>query len=411
MRLRCPGSVLLAAILGVGLPVTGCAGEAPTGSAPSGVQDSGGAQACQDGAVLAALRSQSARPMRSVCEFGAVGDGHHDDTQAIQAAFDAAGQDSTVVLPAGYTFTQSGVLTVATPGLRVTGGADLRADVEERSEFLIAADRVSVEDIHFSMARTTARWDRNEQMRVRISGADGVRLKRITILGSAAAGIMIGSAQDFELSDSVVMGTRADGIHMVNGAANGRVVDCTVKATGDDGVSVVSYDNAGDGPTAHDIVVSGTKVLDQRWGRAFSVVGGTDIRFENISSDHSAGAAVYLATENEFNSRTTERVTVSGGTLSSSNANSDINHTAVLVYNSREGTTLREVVIEDLDIVDTRADADADIALRAKDGGRISDVQLRRITARGGPNLVITASDGASYTATDITKNGDEWRG
>ena len=68
-------------------------------------------------------------------------------------------------------------------------------------------------------------------------------------------------------------------------------------------------------------------------------------------------------------------------------------------------------MIEDLDIVDTRADADADIALRAKDDGRISDVQLRRITARGGPNLVITASDGASHTATDITKNGDEWRG
>ena len=145
------------------------------------------------------------------------------------------------MLPAGYTFTQSGVLTIATPGLRVTGGADLRADVEERSEFLIAADRVSVEDIHFSMARTTARWDRNEQMRVRISGADGVRLKRITILGRRQRpGMMIGSAQDFlELSDSVVMGTRADGIHMVNGAANGRVVDCTVKATGDDGVSVV----------------------------------------------------------------------------------------------------------------------------------------------------------------------------
>ncbi|MFC7574283.1 glycosyl hydrolase family 28-related protein [Klenkia terrae] len=60
--------------------------------------------------------------MISVTDMGAVGDGVTDDTAAVQAALDSAGRGDTVLLPAGRTFVQTRVLTVANAGVTVTGG-------------------------------------------------------------------------------------------------------------------------------------------------------------------------------------------------------------------------------------------------------------------------------------------------
>jgi nitrous oxidase accessory protein NosD len=59
-----------------------------------------------------------------VTSFGAVGDGTTDDTTAIQAALDAAPDDSTVLLPDKYTFRCTDTLLVDHP-LRLTGRGKL----------------------------------------------------------------------------------------------------------------------------------------------------------------------------------------------------------------------------------------------------------------------------------------------
>ena len=94
----------------------------------------------------------------------------------------------------------------------------------------------------------------------------------MTVDGSAAAGIYVGGASNFTLSDVLVRNTNADGIHMTTRAHDGVVRNARVVNPGDDGVAVVSYRN--DGELVRNITVESPRVEGQRWGRGFSVVGG-----------------------------------------------------------------------------------------------------------------------------------------
>lgn len=83
----------------------------------------------------------------NVKEFGAVGDGKHNDTSAIQAAFDASGRGDCIVIPAGE-YVISKRLTLSTNDAVLKGyGTLVPADGME--DFLIEIAKGSRESIDF----------------------------------------------------------------------------------------------------------------------------------------------------------------------------------------------------------------------------------------------------------------------
>lgn len=344
-----------------------------------------------------------------VLNAGAVGDGVTDDTEAIQAAFDAAEAGETVLLPEGHTFAVSDVLTLDSPQVTLSGGGTLLATDEERSSLEVAADGVTVQDVTLSITDTTKRWDAYEQQRLHIDGHTGITVKNVTIDGSAAAGMYVGGGTSNFLLDGVrVSDTRADGIHITQGAHDGKVVSPQVRNVGDDGVAVVSYRQDGD-PCAR-IEVQSPVVDGSTGGRGISVVGGDDITYSDIAVSNTYAAGVYVAAEGSYDSAGVSGVTVSGGTVTDANDNTEIDHGAVLVYNGAAGQTVSDVDITGLQISGTRSSASRWVGLVADGDGAISDVSLTDLALDGdGPrDLFVSNDDRTTYRTQGWTRNGKD---
>jgi hypothetical protein len=336
--------------------------------------------------------------------YGAVGDGTHDDTQALQEALDAATASDPLVLPAGMVFAHSAVLYIRVPGERVEGTGELLATNEAESSVWITADNVQLDGPTLATASTTQRWSTPDQMGLTIQPSSGVLVRDVTVTGSAAAGIYVGGAQAFTLDHDRVSDTRADGIHMTDGAAYGTVLSPVTTNTGDDGISVVSY--GGDSGPCHDITVEGAQVDGTTGGRGLAIVGGTRISFLGFDVQRSAAAGVYVASEGApYYTAAPIDITVSGGTIEDANTDPTIDHGSVLVVSAQSGAAPDNVTVSDLVIVDSRSTA-------SRDAGVISyadqpiDVVLEDFTILGGPVSAYEGNATSGYQTIGWTQNG-----
>lgn len=326
--------------------------------------------------------------------FGAVGDGRTDDTAALQRALDAMKAGDQLVIPAGKTYAHSGVLKIRRPGVRITGRGTLLATREATSSVWIAADNVTIDGrLILRIARTTTRWEEYEQMALRVGPYGGAVVSGLVVNGAAAAGIYVGGAHDFSIRDVVVRNTRADGIHMTEGAHDGQVINPLVINPGDDGVAVVSYEG---GDLAHDILIQSPRLVGQRWGRAFSVVGGDMITWRDVYAENSSGAAVYIASEPSYSTLGSTRVQVFGGTLVGANQNPDVQQGAVLIYNGRENQINSDITIQGLRIRNSGPGAQAPVLLVSDDPSCVQQrVALADLLIYGG-RLWLRNNSGAS---------------
>ena len=208
-------------------------------------------------------QTPTTQPGISPDNFGAVGDGIANDTAALQAAIDSLPSGGTLTIPAGKVYRHSSLLRITKPGVTINGSGTLLASNESSSALIIQADNVTVDGLTLEASPTTKRWEAYEQMKLLLLGHSGIVVKNVTINGSAAAGIYVGSTTNFTLADVSVNNTRADAIHITSGASGGKVLRPTITGSGDDGVAIVSYE--GDGAIVNNITVVSPRVLNQVW--------------------------------------------------------------------------------------------------------------------------------------------------
>ncbi|SFC99457.1 Pectate lyase superfamily protein [Klenkia taihuensis] len=339
-------------------------------------------------------------------EHGAVGDGRTDDTAALQRTLAALEEGDTLELRDGAVYPHAEVLELATSGVHLEGnGAALLATRELTSAVHISGDDVEIEDLTLQLETSTQRFHAWEQMKLRISG-DGVQVRRVTVLGAAAAGVYVGNgAGDFLLEDVVVEDSRADGIHMTGGAHDGRVVSPVTRRTGDDGVAVVSY-LADEAVTAR-IVVESPVVEGTTWGRGLSVVGGQDVTYRDIDVRDTDAAGVYIGSEGDpYFTYGSQDVLVEGGRVTGANTNSDKDHGSVLVYTGNERTGAERITVRDLQLVDSRASASWDVGVLRGPGTEIADVTLAGLTIEGGPDQAFWTNAEDAVLLTGSTADG-----
>jgi Pectate lyase superfamily protein len=350
----------------------------------------GGEQRSSSSAVDQTTPIPSGSPVQvSATDAGAVGDGIADDGPALQKLLDRLPAGSTVNIPEGKVFAHSDLLIVKSPGTQIVGTGTLLATNEQRSGLWLMADDVVLDGPTIKVANPSKRWSAYEMMAVRVGETRGVSIRHVNVVDSAASGIYIGNgAHDFSLSDVKVIDSRADGIHMTSGVHDGTVTRATVSGSGDDGIAVVSYVDTARGP-CHDITVEEPRVLKQKWGRGLTVAGGENVTFRDIALSDSNGAGVYIAAESEWKTTTVKNVLVDGGTITHANYNGDIQHGAVMVYNSQSGTRNEGIVVRNLTITNTLADRH--ITLLDKNGENVG-VILENLTFVGGPELKVKSN-------------------
>lgn len=330
--------------------------------------------------------------------FGAVGDGKTDDTAALQRAMDALAPGQRLMIAEGKTYRHTDVLTVSRPGARLVGSGTLLASNEDRSEVLLAADRIVVDGPTFAMASTTRRGETFEQMKLRLSNASDVVVRNVTIAGSSAAGVYVGSGvTNFLLDNLHISDTRADGIHITGDAHDGTVRSPVVDRSGDDGVAVVSYQQ--DKTPVRRVLVDSPTVRDMVGGRGVSVVGGEDITYRNVTVVASSSAAIYVASEGApYYTFAPTRVTIEGATLTGSNTASGVDHGAFLVYSGNPGSAPADITASDVTISGTRPGASSQVGIRADSSCTVEHVTLNNFVIQGGGNRFGANVPASAYT-------------
>lgn len=284
----------------------------------------------------------------SVVDFGATPDDDGDDTGPIQQALDRLTPGQWLVFPPGrYLHNRSLRVTVA--GARLWGeGARLHATNPDDQAIMLMADGAGIYGFTLTAAAVT-RGSQPRQARVAVfpPSADTPPLAGNEIRGNrivadpaadaraansaTAAGIFVFRARGFLVADNHVERTLADGIHVTAGSSSGRIVNNTVRETGDDMVGIVSYLGrrgesaetiAADLDTrlAHalvrDIVVEGNDLAGQYWGRGIAVVGARDVTVRaNLVSDTTMAAAIYVSREAGWRTAGAHNIVIEGNTV------------------------------------------------------------------------------------------------
>ena len=292
----------------------------------------------------------------SITEFGAVADGTTDDRPAIQRALDfAAVHGRHVLVPAG-SFAYSG--TLVSHGVSLSGvGASSRLialNAKDASLILTGSD-ICVSSLSFAGLRRSRLAPPSSDL-IWARMARNYTIQNVTISGSSNGGIFNEKSSNGLISHNTVENTLADSITAVEGASAIEIRGNRIINSGDDGISVVSYNDA---PIVHHITISGNTVLHNKEGRGITVVGGNDVQIlgNYVEGGEADTAAVYIAAESQWHTQGVNNVTVAGNTLVDGGGSpAGTGQGAITIYNSQGYRySLTNIALTDNQIIRPRA--------------------------------------------------------
>lgn len=267
-------------------------------------------------------------------QFGARCDGATDDAAAITAAIASAKAKGLPVLLPAATCAYGAVLTLE--GVAMVGRGDasmLWALDPSREAIFLRGSGAQVRNLKLAGVKPTKRAAPWEGARIVAFGASNFVVDNVTIDGATATGIQTArGASEGVISNNRISNTLADGIHITGQASYITIVGNVIDGTGDDGIAVVSYQRD-NGPTHH-ITAAHNTVSNNRGGRGMSVVGGSDVLYENNRISNSGRyACLYLAQEDAWKTLPISNVIARNNTLSNCGS-AATGHAAVMLFSN-----------------------------------------------------------------------------
>ena len=321
--------------------LTAHAWNSPAGTAFTSEADAGLLKVVVSNTVAAAPAPAAAAPAAvtptssdlSITAFGAVCNGSTNNSTAITNAIAAAkAKGVSVVIPSGVC-AYGDVINL--DGVKLIGYGDasvLYALNTNREAIFMRGSGAEVRSVKLSGIKASTRVAPWEATRITLFGATKFVIDNVTIDGGSAAGIQTAQAtNNGTISNNRVIGTLADSIHMTDRASYITVTGNRVENSGDDGIAVVSYKS--DGGMVNHITARNNVIVNNKWGRQMSVVGGSDVLYENNDMENNiAGyACLYLAQENPYATYGAHNVVAQRNTMKNCGGAST-GHGAVMVY-------------------------------------------------------------------------------
>lgn len=335
-------------------------------------------------------------------KFGADPTGNLDAGPILQAILSSARSGSTVQIAAGATFRHHCGLSITAGGLTISGSGTLLAGNEASSAINVNAANTHIQQITIEGFSSSRRWTSPWQSSLVLDGADASSVQDVKIKGAGSAGVLVRRTQRFRMSNLDVSDTRADGLHITDGASDGKIESVKVRRSGDDGVAIVSYAN--NQRPVQSITLSGIDVADQLKGRGITVAGGRQIKVKNFQLKRTQGAGLLIGSSRGWETSTTSDVTVEHGSIEEANLDGGVDHGAIFISSEQEAQPISNVSLSDLKVINTRPSASAQIRI-INPFAALSSVFFDGLSFSGGPaRLVFTQGSTEGITLKNVVR-------
>jgi hypothetical protein len=316
---------------------------------------------------------------------GARCDGSFNNSSAIDSAIAAAKAKRVAVFVPGGVCAYGAVIRL--DGVKLVGAGDtsvLHALDPHQMAIYMSGSGSQVSHLKLAGRKATARQPNYEGTRISLFGATNFVIDKVTIDGATGAGIQaVRSTNNGRITNNVIKNTLADAIHMTDKSSYITLENNRIENAGDDGIAVVSYRR--DGGLTHHITARNNVIVNNKWGRNMSVVGGRYVVYENnrLENNLAGRACMYLAQEASYASYAAHDVTARYNTIKNCGGTA-VGHGGMHVSSSGEETNTN-ITLARNDIVQN-----GQLGIRVT--GPNSGVRLDSNRVQGGPAMDIRSS-------------------
>lgn len=270
---------------------------------------------------------------------------------AIAAAV-AAGHKTVWVPPGTYSYNS---IIHLNSGARLVGAGTtsvLHATTPSNRSIYLHGDGSQLKQLKITGNSTGARAASDPFTIATMVNVSNGLIENIQAEGADAAGIVCkgtGGGNN-AIRHNTIRNTLADTIHNTDGCHHLLMEGNLIENAGDDGIAVVSYQS--DGTRVNNITARNNIIRNNLWGRGMSVVGGSDVLYENNLVDGVKDwACLYISQENSWNTYSALNVITRNNTFK--NCGSTVTgHTAIMVFSegampNNNVTLTRNDIIQD----------------------------------------------------------------